>query len=184
MTAKDSPNLHSSSFETANAADQPSDKSANPPSSPPGPDAEQAVKDSYYDDLPPKLRAEFEELDTYATHWIGTDLRRWTWYEQMKARRVQLEATVKSQREEMDGSLGELREALRDLERLFGTDQSLVEGPSKDAEQGRITPTGWSVALGIAFGSVAVNCLLVYAIYVMGSNLAGAVGDVWNPSPF
>lgn len=108
--------------------------------------------DGKYADMDLESREKMLELDRLAEEWIGTDINRWHWYENMKSRRNRLTKLVKSQEDSLEKDLNDLRTALTDLD-------SLLHLGFLDEPNGRITSAGWLVV----FLSFAANAALFYA---------------------
>lgn len=92
-------------------------------------------------DLEPEARESMIELDMLAEQWVGSDLRRWEWYERVKGRRDRLLQVQKETNDQMDEELQDMRGALQDFDDLFGTET---------IKDNNVTASGW-VLLGFVF---------------------------------
>ena len=102
-----------------------------------------------YGDFDPKMRESMLEIDKAAERWIGTDLNRLYWYEDMKARRFRLQKVVKEKEGVLEKDMTELRETLKDLD-------TLVNVGFLDERTGEITSVGWVVVMLSFLTNVAI----------------------------
>lgn len=131
---------------------------------------ESSLPDDEYGDVDAETDENLAEFDRIAQEWIGSDISRWHWYENMKSRRQRLQKMVKSQEESLQHDLKDLRSALTDLDSTF--DVGLL-----DQQSGKITPAGWFLVTM----SFVVNVALFYA----GYRFISAAWDLYFPSsPF
>lgn len=102
-----------------------------------------------------EVTEQLAELDTIAEAWIGSDIGRWEWYERFRGRRTKMLRQAAANTARLDDDVHQVLASLMELDATLGT--KLL------ADDGAVSPTGWTFLFAVALIYVSVAYAVVHA---------------------